>query len=50
MDLGETEAVARLHQYEFFFPKPLEEGEPKPVDWTHIEDEHRDALCHFVYR
>ena len=50
MDLGETEATARLHQYEFFFPKPLEEGEPKPVDWTHIEEEHRDALCHFVYR
>ena len=50
LELGETEAVARLHQYEFFFPTPLAEGEPKPAQWSMIEEEHRGALCHFAYR
>ncbi|MBR1575089.1 MAG: metallophosphoesterase [Bacteroidales bacterium] len=50
LELGETSAVARLHQYEFFFPNPLAEGEAKPAQWSMIEEEHRDALCRFAYR
>ena len=50
LELGETEAVARLQQYEFFFPKPLDEGEPKPAQWSMIEEEHRNALCRFAYK
>jgi hypothetical protein len=50
LELGETEAVARLQQYEFFFPKPLDEGEPKPAQWSMIEEEHHNALCRFAYR
>lgn len=50
LDLGETEAVARLRQFEFFFPTPLAEGEAKPAQWTMIEEDHRGATCHFAYR
>ena len=50
LELGEAEAIARLHQYEYFFPKPLDEGEPKPVQWSRMEEEHQGGLCHFAYR
>ena len=50
LDLGETQAVARLRQFEFFFPTPLEEGEEKPAQWKMIEEEHKDATCAFAYR
>ena len=50
LELEETQAVARLKQFEFFFPAPLEEGEAKPAQWTMIEEEHQGALCHFIYR
>lgn len=48
--LEETQAVATLRQYEFFFPVPLAEGEAKPAQWTMIEEEHQDAFCRFAYR
>lgn len=50
LDLEETQAVARLEQYEFFFPTPLPEGEAKPAQWTAIEAENKDAVCRFIYR
>ena len=50
LDLEETQAVAHLKQYEFFFPTPLAEGEAKPAQWTEIEEEHKSAVCHFSYR
>ena len=50
LELEETQAVARLKQFEFFFPTPLEDGEAKPAQWTMIEEEHQGAFCHFVYR
>lgn len=50
LELGETQAVARLRQFEFFFPTPLAEGETKPAQWSMIEAEHKDACCHFAYR
>lgn len=48
--LGEDHAEVRLHEYEFFFPTPLKDGEPKPAQWKMIEEEHKDALCAFAYR
>jgi len=47
--LEKDRAVASLHEQEFFFPKPLKEGEDKPDMWTEIEREHRDAICVFPY-
>ena len=43
-------AEASLHQYEFFFPTPLESGEAHPALWDIIESEHKGATCGFVYR
>ncbi len=48
--LEEDHAEAQIHEYEFFFPKPAAEGEPKPLQWKMIEDEHRDRICYFEYR
>ena len=48
--LEEDHAEARFHEYEFFFPKPLAEGEEKPAQWTMIEREHGDSECMFAYR
>ena len=50
LDLEETQATARLKQFEFFFPVPAAEGEAKPAQWTMIEEEHQGALCRFAYR
>ena len=47
--LEEDHAVASLHQYEFFFPSPLEEGKEKPALWSMIEEEHKKAVCRFSY-
>ena len=48
--LEETQAVAELKQFEFFFPEPLKEGEAKPAQWAMIEAEHKGAVCAFSYR
>ena len=48
--LEEDRAVASLHEYEYFFPKPLPEGQAKPLQWTMIEDEYRDAICSFSFK
>lgn len=48
--LDETQATARLHQYEYFFPDPLKPGEKKPEQWTMMEEEHKNAVCRFIYR
>ena len=50
LDLGQTQATARLQQYEYFFPYPLPDGEPKPAQWKMIEDENRGATCSFSDR
>lgn len=48
--LKEDQAIAELHEYEYFFPRPIEEGEEKPLQWLMIEEEHKDAFCKFEYR
>ena len=50
LHLGEDQAEAGLVEYEFFFPKPLDEGEPKPAQWTMIEQERSGAQVSFAYR
>ena len=49
LHLEEDHAEAALHQYEFFFPAPLEEGKEKPALWSMIEEEHKKAVCRFSY-
>lgn len=48
--LEETRATAHLYQYEYFFPTPLEPGEKRPEQWKMMEEEHKDAICRFIYR
>lgn len=48
--LDGRDAKACLHEYEFFFPKPVEEGEPRPAQWSLIEEDHKGAVCSFAYR
>lgn len=49
LKLGEESATAYLHQYEFFFPRPLAEGQEKPILWSMIEEEHAGVVCKFAY-
>ena len=50
LHLEEDHAVARLNEYEFFFPEPLKEGEKKPAQWSMIEEERKNAAVSFAYR
>ena len=49
LKLEKDKAVASFVQREFFFPKPLKDGEDKPAVWTALEEEHKDAVCVFPY-
>jgi len=49
LHIEKDKAVAEFRQREFFFPKPLKEGESKPSLWSEIEREHRDAVCVFPF-
>ena len=48
--LEEDHAEAEIVEYEFFFPKPLAEGEAKPAQWTTTEREHNHSICCFDYK
>lgn len=48
--LDEKVATAELHQYEFYFPSPVRDGQPIPEEWQLINEEHSGAQCRFVYR
>ena len=50
LHLEEDHAEVHLKEYEYFFPRPLDEGEAKPSQWKMIEDEHRGAVCSFAYK
>ena len=50
LHLEEDHAEARLNEYEFFFPTPLNEGETKPAQWAMIEEERKNAVVSFAYR
>lgn len=50
LNLLEDRAVAELVELEFFFPKPINEGEVKPVQWLTIEEENQGARCTFFYQ
>lgn len=39
--------VVKLEQDEFYFPEPLPEGEPVPVQWQMIVDDHKGEVCTF---
>jgi len=43
-------AVLTLEQRDFFFPKPLKEGMPRPQEWDDVLEEHRGAQCVFRFR
>lgn len=43
-----NEAVAQLHQNEFFFPYPVAETD-KPKQWDVIVEDHKNLKCTFVY-
>ena len=47
LSLAEDRAVASFHQNGFFFPKPAKEDEPKPLNWTSIEEENQGSTCTF---
>ena len=49
LELKEDRAIARLHEYEYFFPTPAAAGEPKPLQWSLIEEDHKGATCSFAY-
>ncbi|MDO4366091.1 MAG: hypothetical protein Q4D70_04805, partial [bacterium] len=36
-------------QNDFFFPKPLAEGQKRPVEWDQIMREDAGDACSFVY-
>jgi len=36
-------------QNDFFFPKPLAEGQKRPVEWDQILREGAGDACSFVY-
>lgn len=48
--LKEEYAIAELHEYEYFFPKPAKEDEEKPIQWQMIEEEHEKTFCKFNYK
>lgn len=48
--LEENQARVDLREFEFFFPRPLREGETRPPQWDEIEKERRGASCTFPYR
>ena len=47
--LEDDHALASFVQKEFFFPKPLKDGELRPAMWDEIERDHKDAICVFPY-
>ena len=42
-------AELRLVQNDFFFPKPLAEGEARPREWDEIMRENEGAMCTFAW-
>ena len=48
--LGPDQAVAELHQSEFFFPKPVDNPAERPVQWQMITDDHKGLTCTFSYK
>ena len=47
--LEEKHATATFEQRDFFFPKPLKEGEEKPLQWKLIEEDSKGSQCSFSY-
>jgi hypothetical protein len=50
LKMGHDRATASLREYEFFFPHPVNAGEPKPPQWAQIEQAHKDASWVFMYK
>lgn len=49
MHTGVDRAELKLFQNDFFFPRPLKPGEPRPELWDAMMEEHRDRKCTFFY-
>lgn len=47
--LEEKQAVATFEHKDYFFPKPLKEGEEKPLQWKLIEEDSKNLRCSFSY-
>lgn len=47
--LEEDKAVAKVHEYEFYFPHPAKEGTRPPVQWEIIAKENDGDTCTFSY-
>lgn len=48
--IGEDKAVAYLHEYEFFFPKPEEDPAKRPAQWDMIAEDYQGAKCAFSFK
>ena len=42
-------AELSLVEMDFFFPRPLAEGEKRPREWDEILAENRGGVCTFTY-
>ncbi|MBR2497320.1 MAG: metallophosphoesterase [Parabacteroides sp.] len=49
MKLEERQATVMLEQRDYFFPKPLQDGEEKPLQWKLIEKDNKGLQCRFSY-
>lgn len=48
LEMGEHEAVARLIQSDFYFPKPAT-AQDRPALWDRMVEKNKGAVCHFQY-
>lgn len=49
LNLKEDHAEALLKQYEFFFPKPIENAAERPAEWDYINNDHQGLKYRFSY-
>jgi len=49
LSLKEKYAEALLKQYEFYFPKPMDNPKDNPMEWQFITDEHQGLKYHFAF-
>ncbi len=50
LSLKEKYAVAELKQYDFYFPKPIENIADRPLEWQFMVEDHQNQKYHFAYK
>lgn len=48
--IGDDKAVAKLHELEFFFPKPAEDPARRPVQWDMMAEDKKGAQTTFSFK